>query len=51
MDEKAKQARAAYQKKWRQENPDKVRRIFERYWTKKAEEREKEQASGLDNCK
>ena len=31
-------ARRAYQKKWRQEHPDKVRGYNRRYWEKKAQE-------------
>lgn len=33
---------AAYEKKWRDENPEKVAQANQRHWLKKAEEREKQ---------
>lgn len=48
MNEKAKEARRAYRREWAKKNPDKVRAITERYWTKKAQAAEaagKEKAS------
>jgi hypothetical protein len=45
MDEKAKRARNAYMKKWRDANPDKVKANTARYWERqaaKAEAAEKE---------
>lgn len=42
MNEKAKEARRAYKREWARRNPDKVRAQQERYWTKKAEEAERE---------
>ena len=45
MDEKAKEARRAYRREWAKKNPDKVRAIEERYWTKKAQAAEKAKAS------
>jgi hypothetical protein len=36
MTEKAKQARAAYMKKWRAANKEKVKKINETYWEKQA---------------
>ncbi|OOM16746.1 hypothetical protein [Clostridium saccharobutylicum] len=40
MDDKAKEAKRAYMKKWRKNNKDKVKEHQERYWTKKAEHEE-----------
>ena len=44
MDERtvktAKKARNAYARKWRKENPDKVREINLRYWARRAEREE-----------
>ena len=37
MDERAKEARRAYKREWNRRNPDKVRAIQERYWSRKAE--------------
>lgn len=36
--QKAKEARRAYYRKWRKENPDKVKQYQETYWIKKAQE-------------
>ncbi|WP_278286414.1 MULTISPECIES: hypothetical protein [Clostridium] len=36
MEDKAKQARNDYMKKWRERNKDKVKAAQERYWNKKA---------------
>lgn len=36
----AKAARAEYQREWRKKNPGKTKEYLERYWTKKAAERE-----------
>ena len=36
MNEKAIEARRAYQREWQRKNRDKVRAQQERYWTKKA---------------
>lgn len=36
MDEKAKEARRAYRRKWAKNNPEKVKAQQERYWQKKA---------------
>ena len=41
MTEQALEARRAYYRKWRKQNPDKVRAAHDRYWTKKAAEAEK----------
>ena len=38
MNEAAKAARRAYKRKWQRENPDKVKRYQENYWSKKAQE-------------
>jgi hypothetical protein len=40
MSEKAKEARREYAKKWRRDNPEKVKAIQNRYWEKKAKELE-----------
>lgn len=40
MSEKAKEARREYAKRWRKNNPEKVKAIQNRYWEKKAEELE-----------
>lgn len=37
MTEAARAAKREYQRKWRQENPDKVRAATERYWQRRAE--------------
>ncbi len=36
MNEKAKEARRAYRRKWAKDNPEKVKAQQERYWQKKA---------------
>ncbi|WP_312694124.1 hypothetical protein [Caproiciproducens sp.] len=41
MTEAARIARAEYVKRWRKENPDKVKAQQERYWERKAKEVEK----------
>lgn len=38
MNEQAKKAQREYQRRWRQEHPDKVRQYAERYWERKAQE-------------
>ncbi len=38
MEAAKREARRAYQKEWRQKNPDKVRANRERFWEKKARE-------------
>lgn len=43
MTEQARQARNAYQHKWRKENPEKFQAQLERYWTRKAEKMQEEQ--------
>lgn len=40
MTEEAKAARRAYKREWARKNRDKVKAAEERYWTKKAAERE-----------
>ncbi len=45
MNEKARAARNAYRREWAKKNPDKIRAINERYWTKKAEEAERLEAA------
>lgn len=37
MDEKAKAARNEYMKSWRNKNPEKVKKIQDRYWQRKSE--------------
>ena len=41
---KAKEAKKQYMRKWRQENKDKVQQACLRYWARKAEEAEAEEA-------
>lgn len=36
MSPEAKEAKRAYERKWRKENPEKCRAIKQRYWEKKA---------------
>ena len=43
--DKARKARAEYMRKWRKENPEKAKRVQERYWAKKYEQIEKEAAA------
>lgn len=38
LSEEAKEARKAYLKQWKKDNPDKVRAANKRYWEKKAQE-------------
>ena len=46
----AREARNAYQRAWRAKNPDRVREINNRYWTKKAKELQKgEDVDGSSN--
>lgn len=40
METAAAEARRAYKRKWAKENPDKVRAQQERYWAKKAAEKQ-----------
>lgn len=40
LSEKAREERNRYQREWRKRNKDKVKAYKERYWLKKAEERE-----------
>lgn len=41
MADKAKEVKRAYMKEWRKNNKDKVKAAQERYWEKKARERDK----------
>ena len=43
MTEQARQARNAYQRKWRKQNPEKFQAQIERYWERKAEKMQEEQ--------
>jgi hypothetical protein len=36
LDDKAKQARNEYMKQYRKNNPDRIKKIQEKYWEKKA---------------
>lgn len=38
LNEQAAEARKAYRRKWAKENPEKVKAMQERYWSKKAAE-------------
>lgn len=56
MTEQARQARNAYQRKWRKENPEKFQAQLERYWTRKAarmqaEAEQTNQTTGAENGK
>ncbi len=42
LEELAKEKQREYQRKWREENPDKVREYNKRYWRRKALEELKE---------
>lgn len=44
MSEAARKARNAYKRKWTKENPDKVKAAMCRYWEKKAQEAQTEEA-------
>ena len=44
--ERARAAKAAYDRAWRKRNPDKVKAYRERYWEKKAQEMEANEAAG-----
>lgn len=46
MTEEAKQLRREYYKRWRKENPDKVRASQARYWDKKAKQQAGEDPAG-----
>ena len=43
MTEQARQARNAYQRKWRRQNPEKFQAQIERYWERKAKKMQEEQ--------
>jgi hypothetical protein len=43
MNERAKEARRAYNREWARSNRDKVKAAQERYWTRKAEENKERQ--------
>lgn len=43
MDEKALAARRAYKREWARKNPDKIRAQQQRYWEKKAAEKEEQE--------
>lgn len=42
ISDKARELQRAYQKKWRQANPDKIRQYTRNYWERKAREAEQE---------
>lgn len=44
MTNEARQARNAYQRKWRRENPEKFQAQIDRYWQKKADKMKAESA-------
>lgn len=46
LTESQKEARKRYQREWRKKNPDKSREYMERYWAKKAAEREAQKDKG-----
>lgn len=43
LSEEAKEARRAYLRKWRRENPEKVREQRRRYWERKAKEMQEQE--------
>lgn len=43
LSEEAKEARRAYLRKWRRENPEKVKEQKRRYWERKAQEMREEE--------
>jgi len=45
--EKAREARNAYYRAWRKNNPEKVKESTMRYWLKKAKEQEKEEHNAV----
>lgn len=49
MNEKAKEARRAYKRKWYRENKDKIKVYNEKYWSKKAAEMEAQAAAEESN--
>ena len=51
MTEEARAARNAYHRKWRKENPEKAKKIQDRYWAKKAaSERQKTAENGREEA-
>lgn len=46
MNRAAKEARNEYARKWRQQNPDKVKQYRESYWQRKAAEAKQEKERG-----
>ena len=40
MEQKAREARLAYNREWRRKNPDKTREYMARYWAKRAQKEE-----------
>ena len=50
LSQEAKEARRAYLRKWRRENPEKVKEQERRYWERKAQEmREQEEGDDLND--
>ena len=49
LSEEALEARREYRRKWRQNNPDKVREQQIRYWTRKAEQQAREKQEAQNN--
>ena len=43
-----KEARREYKKKWRQQNPDKVKAAHDRYWLKKAAEMQNKEVTSIE---
>ena len=46
LSQEAKEARRAYLRKWRRENPEKVKEQKRRYWERKAQEIHEEEEEG-----
>ena len=50
MDSKATEARRAYMRAWRKNNPERVKAINERFWSKKAAEAEAAAAAAAEEA-
>ena len=48
MNAQAAEARRAYKRRWAKENPDKIRRYQQTYWSRKAEQAEAASRSDTD---
>jgi len=48
MDDKAKQARNEYMRAYRKKNPDKIKNVNSRYWSRRAERNNQQQQAEPD---